>query len=205
MKNFLKSIAVVVSFIAVCRLLVEKLLRAGLIVDGDRSTDWLATFSRAILTPLPISHVEVLAVLLSILGMLFVLGRKKRDSRKRVPLSPAPPQEAIGNDPKTFVQPLSADRHSITKEKVEEEWRSLEEADKETVREIVVQAGLWESDIIALLQARGFLSHRARYDSLAERVSFVQCDFAGYHSVLPDYQAHVETILAEDYAEEALT
>ena len=69
---------------------------------------------------------------------------------------------------------------------------------------MIIQEGLWERDIIALLQSRGFLSHHARYDSLAERVSFVQCDFSGHHSLLPDYHAHVETILAEDYAEETL-
>lgn len=204
MKNFLKHVMVAVGLLAGFRLLAEELIRAGLIGDGSLATDWIATLSRIALIPLPISNFGVLIVSLSVLGMLFVLGRKKRDSRKRSPLPPAPPQEVICEKPQTFAHPLSTESHPITKEQVEEEWHSLEEADKETIREMIIQEGLWESDIIALLQARGFLSHNARYDSLAERVSFVQCDFSGYHSILPDYQAHVETILAEDYAEEAL-
>ena len=200
MKNFLKHVAVAVSLLAGFRLLMEELLRAGLIED----TNWMVTLSRIALIPLPISNVEVLVISLSVLGMLFVLERIKRDPRKRIPLSPAPPQEIVQEEQQTFTPPLITDSPTITKEHVEKEWHSLEEADKETIREMVVQEGLWESDIIALLQARGFLSHNARYDSLAERVSFVQCDFAGYHSILPDYQAHIETILAEDYAEETL-
>jgi len=204
MKNFLKHVAVAVSFLAGFRLLLEELIHTELIGDGALAPDWMETFSRVALVPLPLSNFAVLAVSLGVLGMLFVLGRTKQSSGKRVPLPPTPPQERMRKEPQTFIPPLATDSHPITKKHVEEEWHSLEEADKETIREIVVQAGLWESDIIALLQARGFLSHNARYDSLAERVSFVQCDFAGYHSILPDYQAHVETILVKDYAEETL-
>lgn len=200
MKNILKHVAVAVSLLAGFRLLMEELLRAGLI----ETTDWIVPLSRIALIPLPISNVEVLVISLSVLGMLFVLGRIKRDSRKRIPRSPAPPQEIVHEEQQTLPPPLVTDSHTITKEQVEKEWHSLEEADKETIREMVVQEGLWESDIIALLQTRGFLSHNARYDSLAERVSFVQCDFAGYHSILPNYHAHIETILAEDYADEVL-
>jgi hypothetical protein len=84
---------------------------------------------------------------------------------------------------------------------VSEEWHDLDEVDKEVIREIVSQKGLWENDIVALLQARGFLHSTATFDPLAERVSFVHCDYAGYHSIPPEYQSQVESLLANDYAE----
>lgn len=115
----------------------------------------------------------------------------------------APPRENVPEKSKAFTPPLFEKSLSIIKQRIEEEWESLEEVDKETIREIVVQGGLWESDILALLQARGFLYHRVRYDSLADRVSFVECDYAGYHSILPEYHALLEEVLAAAYAENA--
>jgi len=73
--------------------------------------------------------------------------------------------------------------------------------DKEVIREIVSQKGLWENDIVALLQARGFLHATATFDPVAERVSFVHCDYAGYHSIPPEYQSQVEGVIANDYRE----
>jgi len=84
---------------------------------------------------------------------------------------------------------------------IAEEWNSLDEVDKEVIREIVSQKGLWENDIVALLQARGFLHATATFDPVAERVSFVHCDYAGYHSIPPEYQSQVEGVIANDYRE----
>lgn len=200
MKNMARSIACIIGLLAGLRLLVEELSRAGLIEDRGSIAGWLETLHRLALAPLPISNIGILVCSLSILGILLVLGQTKRDASKKIPLPHTSPRETIHDKPQPV--PLPAADSLITKAHVEEEWHRLEEADKETIREIVVQEGLWESDIIALLQARGLLSHHARYDSLAERVSFVQCDFAGYHSILPDYRSLLEDVLAADYAED---
>ncbi len=200
MKNMAKYIAFVIGLLAGLRVLVEELTRAGLIEDRGAIAGWLETLYRMALAPLPISNLGILVCSLSVLGMLLILGRTKQDPSKKIPLPHTPPRETIHDKPQPI--PLPAAEGLITKEDVEEEWHSLEEADKETIREIVVQEGLWESDIVALLQTRGFLSHNARYESLAERVSFVQCDFAGYHSILPDYRSLLENVLAADYAED---
>ncbi|MDA0737525.1 MAG: hypothetical protein O2999_11310 [Nitrospirae bacterium] len=200
MKNMARSIACIIGLLAGLRLLVEELSRAGLIEDRGSIAGWLETLHRLALAPLPISNIGILVCSLSILGILLVLGRTKRETSKKIPLPHTPPRETIHDKPQPA--PLSSTEGLITKAHVEEEWHRLEEADKETIREIVVQEGLWESDIVALLQTRGLWSHHARYDSLAERVSFVQCDFAGYHSILPDYRSLLEDVLAADYAED---
>ncbi len=199
----MKHIALVIGLLAGLRLLAEELTLAGLIGDGGPITGWMGTLSRVALTPLPISNAWVLVLSLIILGMLLVLGRTKRDSAKQIPLPPTSPQKHVHEEQRNLTTPLLTDNHAITKKRVEEEWNNLEEADKETIREMVIQGGLWESDIIALLRARGFLHHTIRYDSLADRVSFVQCDHAGYHSILPEYHSLLEGILATDYAEDA--
>ncbi len=201
MKNMARSIACIIGLLAGLRLLVEELSRAG-IEDRGTIAGWLETLHRLALAPLPISNFWILMCSLSVLGMLLALGQTKRDASKKIPLPHTPPRETIHNKPQPV--PLPSTEGLITKAHVEEEWHRLEEADKETIREIVVQEGLWESDIVALLQTRGLLSHNARYDSLAERISFVQCDFAGYHSIRSNYHSILESILAADYAEEAL-
>lgn len=88
--------------------------------------------------------------------------------------------------------------------KVEEEWRRLEEGEKEAIRAIVTQSGLWETDIIALLETRGFLHPKATLESLAERASFVVCDYAGYHSIPDEYHAQIVGVLDADNAEDSL-
>jgi hypothetical protein len=199
MKNFMKYIAFLIGLLAGVRLLVEELTLAGFIENENLSTGWVGALSRMALTPLPISNILILVCSLSILGILLF----RRDSPKPIPTLSTPQQEQVNEIQPTVTPPLSTEHH-ITKERVEEEWQSLEEADQEAIREMIIQGGLWESDIIALLQARGFLYHNARYDSLADRVSFVQCDYASYHSILPEYHAFLEGILAADYAENPL-
>ena len=174
---------------------------AGMIVDGVTVMEWLDTFSRDILLLDPTTTLLALALSLSILGILFFLTRSKR---RGPPSAPFPHQSrAIVRKDQVFRPGRAPDRPTLTKDrvKVSEEWNSLDEADKEVIREIVSQKGLWESDITALLQARGFVHHTASFDSLAERVSFVHCDYAGYHSIPPEYQAPLEVVLANDSSE----
>jgi len=201
MKNLMKHVALVISFLAGLRLLVKELALTGLIGDGGPITGWMETFAHIALTPLPISNFWVLVFSLSVLGILFLHGHTKRSSPKQIPWPPTLPRESVHEEQQPFTAPLSADSHTITKERVEEEWNSLDEVDKEVIREIVSQKGLWENDIVALLQARGFLHATATFDPLAERVSFVHCDYAGYHSIPPEYQSQVEGVIANDYRE----
>ncbi len=203
MKNSLKHTALLVSLLAGFQLLVGGLVRTGFIRDGNTVTGWLETFFRMVLTPSSTTTLLVLALSLSVLGILFFLERTKRKAPPSTPL-PRAPRPSIRKERVSRPQ-RPPERHTITNTKagvdVSEEWNSLDEADKEVIREIVSQKGLWENDIVALLQARGFLHSTATFDPLAERVSFVHCDYAGYHSIPPEYQTQVESLLANDYAE----
>ena len=105
--------------------------------------------------------------------------------------------------PQPLTHPLPANNAVISQAQVDEEWRNLEEADQEVIREMMVQEGLWESDIGALQQVRGLRAQPTRGESLVDRVSFVQCDYAGYYSIRPEFRVLLENILAAEYAEEA--
>jgi hypothetical protein len=203
MKNMLKHTMLLVSFLAGFLLLAGGLVRTGFIGEGHRVTGWIETFSRLVLIPAPTTTLLVLALSLIVLGILFFLDRPKRKAPPPAPL-PRTPRPSI---PKERVSRSwgPPDRPTITQDRVDvaEEWNSLEEADKEAIRAIVSQEGLWETDIIALLQARGFLHPTATLEALAERVRFVHCDYAGYHSVPPEYQVQVEGVLANDQGEDS--
>jgi len=211
MKSMLKHTALLVSLLAGLHLLVGGLVRTGFIGDGYTVTGWIETFFRFVLTPTPTTTLWILALSLSVLVTLSFLERTKRKSSPPlsppphpISLPPTPPRPSIGKEhvSKPWRPP---DRHTITNTKarvnVSEEWHDLDEVDKEVIREIVSQKGLWENDIVALLQARGFLHSTATFDPLAERVSFVHCDYAGYHSIPPEYQTQVEGVIANDYRE----
>jgi len=204
MKKTLKYTALLVSFLAGLQLLVGGLVRSGFIEAGHTATGWLETFSRLVLTPAPTTTLLVLALSLSVLGILLFLEPTKRKAPPPIPL-PRTPSTSIRQE--KVSRPWGPpDRPPITQDSVDvaEEWNSLEEADKEAIRAIVSQEGLWETDIIALLQARGFLHPTATLEALAERVSFVHCDYAGYHSVPPEYQAELVGVLANDRGEDSL-
>ena len=167
-----------------------------------QSQEWLDAFSQAVLLSDPTTSLLVLAVSWSVLGILFFLVRSKRKARSLFSVS-RPLGTSRRKTQASRPQP-HPDRPTPTKDRVEvaQEWRRLDEADKEIIREIVSQKGLWETDIIALLQARGFLHpSSSRFDSVAERASFVHCDFAGYHSIPPEYQAPLASVLASDSSE----
>ena len=204
MKNILKHTAFLVSFLAGFQLLVGGLVRTGFIGAGNRASGWIETFSCVVPMPAPITTILVLVLSLSVLGVLFFLGRTKPKAPPSVPLprtpGPSIPKERVS---RSWGPP---DRPPIIQDRVDvaEEWNSLEEADKEAIRAIVSQEGLWETDIIALLQARGFLHPTATLEALAERVNFVHCDHAGYHSVPPEYQAELVGVLASDQGEDSL-
>jgi hypothetical protein len=203
MKKTLKYTALLVCFLAGLQLLVGGLVRSGFIGAGDGATGWIETFFRLVLNPALKTTLLVLALSLSVLGILFFLERTKRKAPSSTPL-PRTPSPSIRKEPVT--RPWGPpDRPAIIKDRVDvaEEWNSLEEADKEAIRAIVSQEGLWETDIIALLQARGFLHPTATLEALAERVSFVHCDYAGYHSVPPEYQAELVGVLANSQGEDS--
>ena len=178
------------------------LLGSGILGDGSIVTGWLDAFSQAVIHSDPTTSLFLLAVSWTVLGILFFLVRTKRKARSPFPLS-RPLDASRHKTQAPRPRPLP-DRPAFTKDRVEvaEEWSRLDEADKEVIREIASQKGLWETDIIALLQARGFLHPSSgRVDSVAERASFVHCDFAGYHSIPPEYQAPLASVLAHDSSE----
>ena len=82
-------------------------------------------------------------------------------------------------------------------------WDDLEESDREIVREIVIKGGLMESDITALLKARGFIQHDHAYEPIAERVPFIQCDFMGYHSIVPAWKSWLCGKIREELRDES--
>ena len=202
MKHVSKHVALLVSLLAAIRIITEELVRSGFGENIGADRDWLSPVMDVILTPLPVSSIGLLAGSLGVLIILLFLGRTKKKSSTQIPLAPITPIEKPHKEPQLTSPSPSKENFATLKDRVEKEWNNLEEADKETIRELVVQGGLWESDIIALLKTRGLLYGMARYDSLADRVSFVQCDYAGYYSIFPEYHSLVEAILAADYAEE---
>ncbi len=93
----------------------------------------------------------------------------------------------------------------VSKPRLDEEWDSLDEGDREVAREIVLHGGLMEPDIIAFLKARGFLPYGKAYEPIADRVSFIQCDYVGYHSIAPGFQSLVEEKIGEKFQDDSFS
>jgi hypothetical protein len=203
MKKLSQHIAFIVSFLAGFRLLVEQLTFSELIEEKGLAASGMEILARVALAPLPLPNFLILVVSLSALGILCVPKRTTRCPVKQRPLPPTPRRESMHEAQYPASLPHTRDHQTITEERIDEEWHTLEDADKEAIREIIVQGGLWESDIIALLQVRGLRSRQTRGESLADRISFVQCDHTGYYSIRQDYHILLENILAKEYAEEA--
>jgi hypothetical protein len=87
---------------------------------------------------------------------------------------------------------------TVSKQRLDEEWERLDEGEREIVRELVNNGGLMEPDVIALLQARGLLPYKGAYEPLAERVNFITCDYVGFHSIAPEYQALLKEKLEQE-------
>ena len=209
MKNMLKHTALLVSLLTGLHLLVGELVRAGFLDAGNTPTGWIETFSGVVLTPAPATTLLFLVLSLSVWVILSFLNKSPK---QKFPLPPPPHPAPLPRIPRPSIRKEQVsrpwgppDRPPIIQDRVDvaAEWNSLEEADKEAIRAIVSQEGLWETDIIALLQVRGFLHPTATLEALAERVSFVHCDYAGYHSVPPEYQAELVGVLANDQGEDS--
>ena len=210
MKNMFKHTALGVSLLAGIQLILGELVRAGLFDVSKTTTEWIGTFSRLILMPDP---TITLWILIFSLGIWVILSSIKGTKRKVPSLpTPLPPPTAESFPPrgslrqKYLSQPRPSESPTIAHRNpvmVEEEWNKLEEAEKEVIRAIASQEGLWETDIIALLETRGFLQPKGTLESLAERVSFVNSDYAGYHSIPPEYQAQLVSVLANENAEDS--
>ncbi len=95
-----------------------------------------------------------------------------------------------------------AGNRAINHQRLQEEWESLDERDREVSREIVLKGGLMESDITALLKARGFIPYEALYEPIADRVSFIQCDYTGYHSLVLVCQPWLSKKIQEEFKDD---
>ena len=202
MKKLGYHIAFIASLLAGLRLLLEQLIHAGLIEETGLATGWMDALMHVALTPLPVSNFLILVVSLSVLGILLVLGGEKPRSQRKRPKPLTPSHPPTHKTPQPLAHPLPTNNAIISQAQVDEEWCNLEEADQEVIREMMVQEGLWESDMVALLQVRGLRAQPTRGESLADRVSFVQCDYAGHYSIRPEFRVLLENILAAEYAEE---
>lgn len=210
MKSLAKQLALVVFSLSLLQIIIAGLIREGFLAETISNYEWLESSSRFILFPDPTITLSVLVVSFCVWAILFWLGQRTR----KAPFSPPsrPPQESFrqlvslrkNQESKPGRPPKSCTTTHHDRVKVEDKWRRLEEADKEAIRAIVSQGGLWETDIVALLETRGFLHPKATLASLAERVSFIDCDYAGYHSIHPEYHAQLVSVLDTDNAEDSL-
>ncbi len=214
MKIPLKQAALLVSFLAWLQLILGGLVRAGWLEGSQFQGLLQEAFLRIVLTPDP---TFMLLVLLGALGLWVVLSflerRKPQSSLITAAQSPAasrptrskfPPRGSLrktqGVHPGGSQETAQAVPQKLVN--IEKEWHNLEEAEKEAIRAIASQDGLWETDILAALEARGFIQVKATLDSLTERVSFVQCDHAGYHSVSPEYRTQLTRVMAHEQGDE---
>lgn len=208
MKHTAKDLALMISFLAWLHLILAGLLREGYLTGLLATYPWLETVSWYLVIPDPLLVFFVLIGSFAAWSILAFLCRTKRIKPSETILrranEPFPQQKMQKKEqgspqtPKTDSSPSPPHDHV----KIEEEWRKLEQAEKEAVRAIISQGGLWGTDIIALLEARGFTRPQATLESLTESNSFVACDHAGYHSVRPEFQAQVASVLAKDDGEE---
>jgi len=135
--------------------------------------------------------------------LVYVDNRNRRSRIFRLPLSPGSSRHQREQREKDPYSARISSNRPVSPFQLQEEWESLEESDRETVREVVLKGGLMESDITALLKARGFLQDGAAYESIADRVSFIQCDFTGYHSIVPVCRSWLSEKIHEELKDES--
>ena len=161
------------------------------------SAAWAVNLYGVLSAPSPPSTVAIFSASVGLVGLLVYVEKKKghrwRSGSGLSPLdNPHSPQESDGR--MAYFLTNEADWRS----QVHQEWEKLEEGDREVIREIVLKGGLMESDITALLQARGFIRYGNPYEPIADRVNFIQCDYTGYHSIVPGcYSSLCEKIREE--------
>ncbi len=208
MKHTAKNLALLVSFLAWLHLILAGLLRQGYLTEHMATYPWLETVSFYLVIPDPLLVFYVLIGSFAAWAVLAFFCRTKhikpsKTQLRRVEDASQPKErqkkEAASSSEK---EGTVAPGMPVDQVKIEEEWRKLEDAEKEAIRAIVSQGGLWGTDIIALLKARGFTQPQATLESLTKSNSFVDCDHAGYHSVRPEYHAQVASALAKDEGEE---
>ena len=93
----------------------------------------------------------------------------------------------------------------LRNQQFQEEWEQLEEGDREVLREIILKGGLLDSDIAAILQARGFPPTQDEVQrTIADRVCFLVCDYSGYHSVHPVCHAWLRQKILSEMRDESM-
>jgi len=203
-KKGLKLLAGLGVLWSVTKTLLEWLGSIDIIAESFNEPGWIGEVYTFLHTPSPTSNLLVFSISFSLFGFLRYYEKRKRETPRYITL----PQTS------TFqVSPVKKERTSeqpspvseVSKPRLDEEWDSLDEGDREVAREIVLTGGLMESDIIALLKTRGFLPYDSAYEPIADRVSFIQCDYVGYHSIAPGFQSLVEEKIAEEYQDDSFS
>ncbi len=168
------------------------------------SAAWAVDLYGVLSAPSHPSTVAIFSVSVGLVGLLvYVEKRKVHRCRSQAGSSPIDSRSAQQEPDGRMVSFGSND--AIGRSQVHQEWENLEEGDREIIREIVLKGGLMESDITALLKARGFLQYDNAYEPITHRVNFIHCDYSGYHSIVPACQGSLCEKIREEFRDDGIS
>ncbi len=203
-KYVLKLLAGLGVLWSVTKTLLEWLGNIDFIAENFKEPGWIREVYTFLHTPSPTSNLLVFSISFSLFGFLRYYEKRKRETPRYITL-PQTSTFQVSRLKKEHTPEKPSPVSEVSQPRLDEEWDSLDEGDREVAREIVLTGGLMESDIIALLKARGFLPYDSAYEPIADRVSFIQCDYVGYHSIVPGFQSLVEEKIAEEYQDDSFS
>jgi len=167
------------------------------LIERFNQPGWVGKGYQVLITVPPNENLFLLSASVGLYISLVYYEKKKRERYRYIPVPQRSTFQA-GGVKKVPALAKPSTSTTVTKERLDKEWDSLDEGDREIVRELVTKGGLMEPDVIALLQARGFLPYKEAYEPLADRVSFITCDYVGFHSIAPEFQSLLEDKIAEE-------
>lgn len=165
---------------------------------------WAVDLYGALSAPSHRSTVVIFSLSVSLVGMLVFI--EKRKGRLWRSACQASREENVGGRLEAEkIATSMASTVAISYQQVKEEWEQLEEGEREIIREIVLKGGLMESDITAILKARGFVQYDVTYEPITDRISFIQCDYTGYHSIVPACRSWLSQKIQEEMRDESFS
>jgi len=203
-KKGLKLLAGLGVLWSVTKTLFEWLGNIDFIAESLNEPGWIREVYTFLHTPSPTSNLLVFSISLSLFGCLRYYEKRKREPPRYITL-PQTSTFQVSWVKKERTPETPSPISEVSQPRLDEEWDNLDEGDREVAREIVLTGGLMEPDIIALLKARGFLPYDSAYEPIADRVSFIHCDYVGYHSIAPGFQSLVEEKIAEEYRDDSFS
>ena len=165
---------------------------------------WVVDLYGVLSAPSHQSTVVIFSLSLSLVGMLVYI-EKRRGRKWQSTLGVSRGNDDAGGPGEEKFSTSTVSRGAINYRQIQEEWDHLEEGEREIVREIVLKGGLMESDISAILKARGFLQYEATSAPITDRISFIQCDYTGYHFIVPACQSWLSEKIHEEMKDESFS